>query len=511
MKLKPTRLFFFFLTALLINSKLLSQERVKDSLITIWKDQSKSDSLRLRAFSRLIWTQFLFTDPDSAFKLAAIQQDFATKVNDTYFIADAFNNKGACKFIQGKHVEAITYYKECLRLSEQFNDKLMIANTLNNISGILVEQGRYSAALYYTKKTLQSFRELGDKKGELRAIANIGAVYFSLADSVVTFGDKELAYQIYDTAQSYLLKCISLSDGNTLLHSVGHANTNLGAIALFKGNYDSAYVYLYRSIKSKLIIADNEGLTECYKFLGDYFLKTRRLDSALFYSRKAFDLSQKLKLRKNASYAAYNLYQIYKEKGNLKDAIEYLNFHYKTKDSLNSISTKKYIIEQQLHYEFEKKEAIQNEKHLAEITKNKALAKSKQFKQNLVIGGVSVILVLVIIFMYLLYGRFKTIREQKNIIESQKIYVEEKNHEILDSINYAKRIQSAILPSNKTFKELLSNAFVIYKPKDIVAGDFYWLEKKNELVLFAAADCTGHGVPGAMVSVVCNNALNRSV
>ena len=86
-----------------------------------------------------------------------------------------------------------------------------------------------------------------------------------------------------------------------------------------------------------------------------------------------------------------------------------------------------------------------------------------------------------------------------------------KSKEVTDSIKYAKRIQSAILPSSKTIKEYLPNSFIFYKPKDIVAGDFYWLESKNDTVLFAVADCTGHGVPGAMVSVICNNGLNRSV
>jgi len=101
--------------------------------------------------------------------------------------------------------------------------------------------------------------------------------------------------------------------------------------------------------------------------------------------------------------------------------------------------------------------------------------------------------------------------QQKEEIVTQKEIIEEKNREITDSIAYAKRIQNAILPSDKVVKEYLKESFIFYKPKDIVAGDFYWMENKNGKVLFAAADCTGHGVPGAMVSVVCNNALNRSV
>lgn len=101
--------------------------------------------------------------------------------------------------------------------------------------------------------------------------------------------------------------------------------------------------------------------------------------------------------------------------------------------------------------------------------------------------------------------------KQRDEILLQHVELEEKTKEITDSINYAKRIQDAILPSMNAVKNSLTQSFILYKPKDIVAGDFYWMENKNDLVLFAAADCTGHGVPGALVSVLCSNALNRAV
>lgn len=103
------------------------------------------------------------------------------------------------------------------------------------------------------------------------------------------------------------------------------------------------------------------------------------------------------------------------------------------------------------------------------------------------------------------------IDEATEEIRHQKNEIEEAHTEIKDSINYAQRIQNAILPTDKKFYGNLPNSFVLYKPKDVVAGDFYWMEKIGQEVLFAAADCTGHGVPGAMVSVVCNNALNRTI
>lgn len=103
------------------------------------------------------------------------------------------------------------------------------------------------------------------------------------------------------------------------------------------------------------------------------------------------------------------------------------------------------------------------------------------------------------------------IRTQKQEVEKQKELVEEKNREILDSLEYARRIQAAILPPHEMVKQLLPDSFVLYLPKDIVAGDFYWMTAENGRILLAACDCTGHGVPGAMVSVVCSNALNKAV
>lgn len=127
-------------------------------------------------------------------------------------------------------------------------------------------------------------------------------------------------------------------------------------------------------------------------------------------------------------------------------------------------------------------------------------------------------------------GKMRTMRREKEIAQEkalivleqkvqertveliyQKQLVEEKQKEIIDSISYAKRLQEAILPSIEFLNTHLKNSFVYYQPKDIVAGDFYWAEKVGEKFFIAAADSTGHGVPGAMVSVVCSNALNRTI
>jgi serine phosphatase RsbU (regulator of sigma subunit) len=103
------------------------------------------------------------------------------------------------------------------------------------------------------------------------------------------------------------------------------------------------------------------------------------------------------------------------------------------------------------------------------------------------------------------------VEERTEELKEQTQRVIEKNNEIMDSIVYAKRIQDAILPNAATVASLLPHAFIVYRPKDIVAGDFYWMKEHNGTTYFAVADCTGHGVPGALVSVVCNNALNKAL
>ncbi|MEZ4722176.1 MAG: SpoIIE family protein phosphatase [Flavobacteriales bacterium] len=156
-----------------------------------------------------------------------------------------------------------------------------------------------------------------------------------------------------------------------------------------------------------------------------------------------------------------------------------------------------------------------------EIKQKEEEAKERRRQLIAALAAISIIMVLAV-FLLMSIRKQKAanrtitlqhdeIVQQKADIEHQKEIVEEKNKEITDSITYAKRIQEAILPPQKLVKEFLSNSFVLYKPKDIVAGDFYWMHPDGEWVYFAAADCTGHGVPGAMVSVICNNGLNRSV
>ena len=126
----------------------------------------------------------------------------------------------------------------------------------------------------------------------------------------------------------------------------------------------------------------------------------------------------------------------------------------------------------------------------------------------LVKGG-AVLVVVLLLFAIFWYYRLRLSNKQKKLIENQKILVDISNKEVMDSINYAQRIQDALLKAKEHISKHLPPHFVLFKPKNVVSGDFYWYSEMKEYVYIAVADCTGHGVPGAMLSMLGISFLNE--
>jgi len=252
--------------------------------------------------------------------------------------------------------------------------------------------------------------------------------------------------------------------------------------------------------------------------IGNIKYNLGQLSEARKYVIEALEISKEIGSPDKIAHASHVLYFIYKKEKNATKALEMHEMYISMRDSVNSKETQKASAQQQAKYEYEKQKTIDDAEHdkqiaieNAEHEKSLAIEQEEKEKQRVITYATGGGLALVVVFLIFVFNRLKTTRKQKGVIESAHHELEEKNQEIMDSINYAKRIQSAILPPSKLVKEYLQESFILYKPKDVVAGDFYWMEHKEGKVLFAAADCTGHGVPGAMVSVICNNGLNRSV
>lgn len=421
--------------------------------------------------------------------------------------ASVIGNIGIVHKIQGNYVKAIEYYNEGLRIHIESGDKQGVSSSLNNLGIIYFEQKDYEKAIQNYKGSLKLDRETSNEHGEAISLNNLGTVYLEIKD--------------FKNALLYFNDALLIEKKLENKSGVAETIFNIGKVYQEKKNYSKAMSLYQDCINIRNQIGDQKGQAETLLSIGEIYLNKKNYPNAFQYNSDALKIAQEIGAANEIKNAAYNLYSTSKVLNNKSYALEMHELYIFMRDSIESEENQKEIFRQEFKISYEKQAAADSVKTAeakkvtdAQITSKNAQLEKEQTQRYSLYGG----LALLLIFGGVTYNRFRVSRNQKIIIEEQKNNVdkayealEEKNTEILDSIKYAKRIQTAILPPDKLIRQTFKNSFILYKPKDIVAGDFYWLEQKDDIILFAAADCTGHGVPGAMVSVICNNGLNRSV
>ncbi|MDB4534224.1 tetratricopeptide repeat protein [Vicingaceae bacterium] len=408
-------------------------------------------------------------------------------------LSRAYNNIGLGLSEYGDFASALKYHNKGLDIEKKLEDYLGISMAYNNIGNIYADMNENQKAMDYYKKSLQIKLDINDLEGLSSAYTNIGNQYSSAGNN--------------SKAMQYYLKSLELDKEFENKEGIVICLANIANLYVEDEKYEEALI----NYTEALLIAKNldseqgialilNSIADVYYNQGKYIESINLCEESLVYSQLTGGIFEKYD-------ATFRLFECYKKIGNSKEALYMHEQYILLKDSLANENNQKEIIKNDIRLSYEKQKAIDD----AENDKLLGIEQEKKKKQTILTIASASVLLIVIIFLVFVFNRLRITKKQKLIIEEQKHIVEEKNKEITDSIIYAKRIQNAILPTPKIVKEYLQNSFILYKPKDIVAGDFYWLEQKDNKVLFAAADCTGHGVPGAMVSVVCNNALNRSV
>ena len=473
------------------------------------------------------------------------------ELGDKKGMSASYNNFGVFHASQGNYPMAIEYYLKSLKIDEELGDKNGMSNCYNNIGNVHKGQCNYDKAISYSIKSLKIFEELGDKKGMSNSYMSIGNVHYEqggykqaieyylkslkikeklgdkrgMSSLYVGMGNVNASQSNYPMAIKYYLKSIKTFEELGDKKGMSFSYNNLGIVHSYQGNYKQAIEYYLKSLKIDEEIGDKNGIAVIYIniallniTLSDSAALTENqrinyLNKAMEYGNKAYTLALEIEAVPQQNNAAAHLQKIYTKLGNYKDAIKYAEIFITTQDSMFSEDKTKALAEMGAKYETEKKqlqiEKMETQKNLDNKTIEAQQAENR--KQLIIIISAIIGFVIVLVFSIILLRMFRHKRKANILLAQQKEVIEEKNKDIMASITYAKRIQTAILPPQKIVKEYLKNSFILYKPKDIVAGDFYWMEHKDGKVLFAAADCTGHGVPGAMVSVICNNGLNRSV
>jgi serine phosphatase RsbU (regulator of sigma subunit) len=356
------------------------------------------------------------------------------------------------------------------------------------------------------KYAIKFFRKTGEEYINQNRRDELGNPFNNIA---VCYDNQE----ILDSALFYYKKAYPYYVKEKNDASMGLWFMNVGDLFRKQNKFKEALEYQFKAEKYLIKTNDLETLLVLYNGMGINFLSQNQSQKALKYLKMAEEIGLKLNSSLELANVYYSYFELYKFDNDTKNQLKYLIKYVDLIENIYTVESAKSITEMQEKYENDKKlkeiEILSKDKKLQDLKISK-----HESSRNFLVGIILLGLILVLILIFSIRNKNKTnsilIQQKEEIFEQKKI-VEEKNKEITDSINYAKRIQSAILPQPKLVKEYFSDSFILYKPKDIVAGDFYWFEVIDHLIFFAAADCTGHGVPGAMVSVVCHNALNRSV
>ncbi|MGE0567598.1 MAG: tetratricopeptide repeat protein, partial [Bacteroidia bacterium] len=356
-------------------------------------------------------------------------------------------------------------------------------------------------ALSYYNKEL----ELGQKIGKKSIIAE--ALYLSAA-MYGTKGDleKELEYE---------LKSLEIYKELNKLKSVALILGNISSNYADRGDYKKAISTCEEALEIYKSLGEENKQTWLTRAMGSYYSQMGNYNKAIELMKKAYELAEKSEM-KQLLYKADILQDMsitYAKMNNFKNAYyTYLDFQ-ELEDSLNNSENRNFLLSLEAKYETEKKE-----QEIALLNKDKAMQAGEIERQA---SQRKALIIVVVLVLFIAIGsiwaffnnrkKSRLLSRQVNEINIQNEIIKEKNKDITDSIMYAKRLQEAVFPQTDLLNQFFAESFVLFRPKDIVSGDFYWFEKVKDKTIFIVGDCTGHGVPGAFMSILGHNLLNQII
>jgi serine phosphatase RsbU (regulator of sigma subunit) len=490
--------------------------------------------------------------------------------NEAFVWADSFKNikeiekslsiKAQIALNQNKYALAQSLFIQLLQIEKELGDSIAYGTTLVNIGRTYDQQGDYLPALAHFYSALKVQDSIQDIKGKTSTLSYLG----------VTLKNQEKYEESLKYHQEAYQNALILNDKK----QTSIILNNLGVTFRHLGVFDSALFYHQKALKMDEELQDTYGMSIChncigvvYKLMGDpqkalkhydlgkrlsekggnklgiaissldmseVFLDLKEYDKAYLYALTSLMMAKDISAKRRVKEAALTLSNIEELRGNYQKSLEYYKMYSDYKDSIFNDQSSQQIAELQTKYDSEKREM-----EISSLQKEKKMQEAENQRQRYIGYGLTVFIFSLFILSFLLLKnnreklkanrlltkQKKEIDEKNNIlhdtneelkftldlVEKQKYSIEYQNLNIMSSISYAKRIQSAMLPKKEFIQQFLPESFVLFRPKDVVSGDFYWVAETKEGYVIAAADCTGHGVPGAFVSMVGNSFLNEIV
>lgn len=475
-------------------------EEFKSSLV-IYSELEDSDGITSTcdAIGQAYWILAKYDDSYTYFN-KSLELKIIEK--DSTGIADSYNNIGVVFYSQGNFEKAIEFYLMALKINEALNLQYYIAISYDNIAGIYKEQGKYDKALDNYLKSVKIQEELGEEYEVIITYSNIGNVYQDLLE--------------FDIAIEYYTNSLEIATNIDDKRSIGSSYNNLGDVytRIAETYPDSADLYIAKSIeyfKKGLEInneiGDLEFVAIAYRGLGTAYYYQKKYAKALENLLEVKRIGQEIGAPDIIRDASEYLSVVYEKLGSFKKAYENHVLYKNMFDSLRNDENVELITQMSMQYEFDKKQEQQKFEQMQKELEYQAELRRQRIVRLFYLVGIFFLTV----FAFFMVRSYRRKQKDNILLAEQKAEIEKQKEEITDSIKYAQRIQQAVVPSSERAQEILPEHFILWRPRDIVSGDFWWMTEKAGKIVIVAADCTGHGVPGAFMSMLGVSFLNEIV
>ena len=483
---------------LICSSSFLHANKTKVDSLTRLLIQTESDTAKARLLNELAYT-YRNTSADTSRLYAKRAIELARGNGDSLIMATSYNHFGVIFKNLGNYAASIENHLKALRIREAKQNEFGMVQSYNNLGVAYMYQNMNAKCLDYFKKSYQLLSEMDNKKGLSSVIGNIGIVYYNMLD--------------YDEAERFYLKAVEINKELKNEESLGYTYNNLGVLYDQIELYDKALDYYNKALKIEKKEEDRYGITSAISNIAGIYFMQEKIDSAIYYAEQALSIAREIGSKHDMKQLYWSLSNYYEASDDYEQAVIYFNAYSNMKDSLLGDDRTRQIAEMDVIYKNDKKQheiALLAQKNQL----NQVKLKNDSIVNYAIMAGIGTLIIAVILIIIGAKNKNKANNILKiNSIEiaNQTKVLEEKNKDIMDSINYAKRLQDSVLPGAASLQEIFPESMLFFAPRDVVSGDFYWIYKQGKRVLFAVADCANQGVPGAMISVVGYNALNKCV
>ncbi len=394
---------------------------------------------------------------------------------------------------KGVYNRSSEYYYNALEIAERNNFKKQKAGIFNGIAILAAIEKDPGKAIEYYTKSLEVYKEIGFLPGQGSIYNNIGLTYLDEHNNTA--------------ALKFFFKALEISNKMQEEFNIAVNSENIGLAYHELKNDNLALIYYAKAIKIWYAREDENSIPITLGYMANTFIRQKKWTKAIDTLQKALFFAKKINSLTSQRDIAFHLSDAYDGNADVASAFKYYKLGKELSDSITNGDKTKEITEIQLNYTFNKIKVRDSIKHEVEVrAKENQLRTEKNYKY--IISGVLVIILLLLFFVF---KNYKEKQKANEVITFQKDLVEKKQKEIFDSLTYARRIQTALLTQDQVINSCIKEHFNLFMPKDIVSGDFYWVAKKGDLLYFAVCDSTGHGVPGAFMSLLNINFLNEAL